>query len=409
MKKSLLLLLLLLIPSVSSAIEIEVKQDTTKSRDYKLWFMGRVDLYAFMDTQRGVEVCGGVQYVIPGMPTIDASGNYVNGYGALNFNIAASRFGMGGSMNLGDGGSLMGYVEADFLGQMSSSTLAFRLRHAYAKYTVGRSSLLFGQTTHLALDEALASPTVTFGAGYPFSALSRPVQFRYTYNFEEYVAIDMAASIFWGSEYQAQTASMIPDFSARVRLGNPKGTSVSITAGIKTLDPSLGVEPTTSKVSALYAGVMAKLALGGGYNLRGGILYGEDPTTLGMLGGVALKADNMGYTPISTLSSYFDFETARYGNFAFGLFVGHQQNLGSLSPITLAADPLYQSSVAGADSQWRVAPRLWYSVVGGLSFGLEYMYAEAEWMESWDENYQSVKNLPTSRNNRITLLARFVF
>ncbi len=410
MRNTILFFILLFTFAGANAIEIEIKQDTTKNRDYKLWFMGRIDLYAYMDSQRGISVCEGLQYITPASPVINDQGIYVNelGEGTLNFNIAASRFGIGGSMNLSNSSSIMGYVEADFLAQTSSSTLAFRLRHAYAKYTKGQSSFLFGQTTHLALNEALASPTVTFGSGYPFSVLARPVQFRYSYDFEgSSVGIDAAASIFWGAEFDYQTSSKTPEFALRLRVGNPKASGLSLTAGIKTLDLSLGVSPETSKMTSHYLGFMGKLMLFDGYSLRGGTLYGGDLSTLGTMGGVAMKEDKIGYTPLWSLASYLDFSTKRYGGIEFGIFAGYQKNLGTTAPIS---EVIYRtrSSYIDVDSQWRIAPRVWYHI-DGLCFGLEYMYAESAWMKGTNEYYRPMGELLTGHNHRITLLARFVF
>ncbi len=409
MRKFLLLFALALTTIYANAIEIKVSQDSTKQKKYSLNFTGRIEAYAFYDSYRSIDSRNGVQYMMPAKPVLDASKNDINNEGQLRFSAASTRFAIGGAIQLTDKNNVDAYIEADFMGLTANTMYSVRLRHAYARLNLGNSSILFGQTSHLALFEEIAPSTVSFGSGYPYNVLSRPVQFRFTQNFlDKFITLSAAASMFSGDEGAMESNAMVPDFSLRLTVGHFNSNCVSIIGGYKTLSPKLEiVSDSKARMNAFYGGAMGKVVFGSNYAIRAFVMYGGDLTTLGMTGGFAPLENQNGYTPINTLSTWVDIATPQYCGFEFGVFGGYQRNLGSTKDI-VSSNIASAGLTLGINNFWRVAPRVWYHYKM-LSFGLEYMYTEATWMDSWNNRYLTNLNAPTSHDNRVTLLCRFNF
>ncbi len=406
MKKFFTLLLLATTIHSAHATDIKTSKDSTSQSKYKLWLNGRVDAYALFDSQQTLSLFNGVQYIMPARPDM---GNLETTYSPqMRFNVASSRVGIGGSLELNQENSVMGYVEVDFLNPNGAAILGFRLRHAYGRLTLGNSQLLFGQTTHLSLYEEIAAPTVTFGSGYPYSVLSRPIQFRFTQLLADgLVKMDLAASMFWGDQYQWQANAMTPDLSLRVAVGNPAKNTIAAILGYKSLLPKLDVVSSDARVNAFYGGVMGRATFESVGSVRGGVLYGGDLSTLGMLGGFAPTLSLDGYETMNTMSLWLDLASQNYDGFEFGIFGGFQNNLGANNPVALSE---MQSTglTAGVKNYFTIAPRAWYHYEK-LSFGLEYAYSGANWMENWDNQYRSTEMLPLSINHRVSVLCRFTF
>ncbi len=412
MKKTLLTTLLIstLTLGSSSAIEIKLTTDSTKSERVKLWINGRIDVYSFVDTYQTVDLFHGLQYITAARPVIDPTTmEDLSHSGELRFNVASTRLGIGSSYDFNERNGVMGYVEGDFINPNGSSLLGFRLRHAYIQLTLGSSQLLFGQTTHLSLYEEIAAPTVTFGGGYPYSILSRPIQFRFTQNFlDGKLKLDAAASMFWGEQFEWQADAMTPDLSIRLTLGRPKTNTLAIFGGYKSLMPQNSLLAySKARVNAFYGGAMGKLAFDRIITIRAGVIYGGDLSTLGLSGGFAPSINLDTYHTVNTLSTWIDLSSDRYYGFEFGLFGGFQQNLGANSPIAL--NELQSVGLTyGIDNYWALSPRVWYNYKM-LYFGLEYTYSQANWMNSSNDQYRPSADLSVAHNNRVTLLCRFVF
>lgn len=412
MRQLLLSLIITLSTLSANAIEIKVSQDTAKQKKYSLRFVGRVDAYAYSDSYKSVERHNGIQYLMPERPSYDPiSGADLNFGNQLRYSIATTRLGFGGAIQFNEKNSVEAYIEADFMANSTTSpSLVPRLRHAYAKLNLGNSSILFGQTSHLALYEEIAPNTVSFGAGYPFNVLSRPIQFRFTQTFaDKFVSLSIAASMFNGNtQMQMQSRAMTPDISIRATVGDPNKNSIAVMAGFKSIMPEMDiVSDKSERMNAFYGGIMGRVTIGKGFAIRAFGLVGGDLSTLSMAGGFAPLLDLEGYAPVSTLSTWLDFATPRYAGFEFGVFAGYQQNLGSTTDI-LSTEIVTANSLLGIANYWRVSPRMWYHYKM-LSFGLEYMYTEAIWMHTWDNRYIDNLSLPTASNNRITVLCRFTF
>ncbi len=412
MKKIFTLVLMLFVAHSASAFEIPLSKDSTKNEKYKFFIKGRIDTYAFFDSHTTLGAANGLTYSGPTMPDYEyGTLNDLNNAAQLRYSIGASRIGGGGSIQFSEKNSVDAYVEVDFTNQDSGSAfIGIRLRHAYARLNLGNSSILFGQTSHLSMYDEIAPGLVQFGGGFPFNTLSRPVQFRFSQRFSGNMSLDVALSMSDGSEYQQQAFAMTPDLTARFTVGNPKGHTLAVFAGFKSIKPGLTtyVSDEDARMNAFYGGITGQVVAPDALAVSGALFYGGDLSSVGMIGGYAASADLSGYSAINTLSAWLNVTTMRYNGFEFGAFVGYQANMGTMSAID-EDSVVALGAAAGVDNYWMVGPRAWYHY-NMLSFGLEYMYGESTWMEGYNDQYQSSgATYPPTSNNRVTLLARFTF
>lgn len=398
-------LLLALICAASSAAAVELTDSTRKVR---VRLTGRVDAVAFTDTYRSAEVGGGLQYLFPSRPIFDLQGVDQNRDGSLRFGISTSRLGVGASSQLTEKVSAEGYVEMDLMGPSSTNVVGPpRLRHAFVKVNIGRSGLLFGQTSHLMHVDELAPSTVTFGGGYPINTLARPIQIRFSQHLGKRWAVVVAASMFAGHAGTMQSSAMTPDISARAIYKSANGSMVGAAGGFQSIEPRMEGMNRNSRMNTGYAAVFEQANFCKGYAIRAFAAYGGNMDVFGLTGGFAPTSSLGGYSALITTSGWADFETAVYAGFQFGVFGGYQKNLGSdrlidKTNIVTAKDQL------GLDSFYRVAPRAWYHYKM-LSFGLEYMYTEALWAHTFNTHYRATSTLAPVGDHRVTLLARFNF
>ena len=165
-------------------------------------------------------------------------------------------------------------------------------------------------------------------------------------------------------------------------------------------------------MAAFNASIFGLHTFGGGHKLSAFAMWGQDLSTLNMLGGygpklrdVAAGNPDYGYTATQTVAAWIDFETKVMKGWQPGILTGWTKNLGSGQPIDLSAASIPDQ---GIDWYFRLAPRLWYHYKP-LSFGLEYMYSLASWGSAFDDHYCPTARYAKSQNHRVTLLARFKF
>lgn len=412
MKKRLLLLAFFSISIAASALEIPLKTDSTKKTKYSILLTGRIDAAFYTDSYKSIEQRDGLQYLMPARPDYDPlTGEDLNYAGQLRFNVASTRLGVGTKITFQNNISIDALIETDFMGLSSSVMQSLRLRHAYFRLNVKNTSILVGQTDHLAMVDQITPPTVTYGGASPINLQSRPIQIRVSQKVGKIVELSGALSMYTGDEFQMQAWAMTPDIAVRLAVGDYKKNVIGLVAGFKSIQPQFTkiVEDKNARMNAFYAAIFGRLTLGKGYAIRAYAIYGGDLCPLGLTGGFAPVANNTSYAAIHTVSTWIDFSTPRFKGFELGLFGGYQQNLGSSVDI----DPrviVGSANTRGVQNFWNIAPRVWYHFKM-LSFGFEYMYSQALWAADgkWDDRYLSTQTLSPSRNNRYTLLARFTF
>lgn len=402
MKQKLLILAALLITCTSQA-QIDVK------------FGGRIDMTVFGDTHKSIESRGGLQYMFPDKPNFNHQGQDLNQVGQLRFGIASSRLNVKATVKNVAGATATGFVEIDFMGVSDNVLQTVRLRHAYMNLDWGRRSLLFGQTSHLAMVDEVTANTVTFGAGYSISPLNRPVQIQYRENLNPNSSLIFAAAMFGSTTGLNQSYALMPDLQLKYTIGINRRVTAGVIIGAKALKPRTVLPDETLSRQTIYSAnalAFVRYVTKQGYAFRLYGLCGEDLSPLSIIGGYApllsqSKQVDYGYANVMGVTGYLDFESPIYKNgLQWGIFTGWQQNLGTLREVDLS---LANIPNQGIDSYWRVAPRLYYNLGKWITFGLEYMYTGAQWAKTFDSFYIPTEKYSITTNNRVTFLARYKF
>lgn len=379
----------------------------------KLEFGGRIDAQIFTDTYKSKANNSGIFYYFPLAPVYNQSGEDINRENSMRFGVANSRLHLRATASDVLGAEAGGYVETDFMGT-GDHLGVLRLRHAYVSLTWKRSRLLIGQTNNLSVPEEVFPNTVAHGCGTPINPLSRIPQIRYSQQLGDIVRLTAAVGMYAGKEGEAQAYGMVPDFALRLSVGGAK-TKVSFSGAVKSIRPrNLTADSmrTTRRMAAFNASVFALHTFRGGHKLTAFAMWGQDLSTLNMLGGYGPRLREVesgdpdyGYTATQTISMWIGFETKVMKGWQPGILTGWTKNLGSGKAIDLA-----QASIPdkGIDWYYRLSPRLWYHCKS-FSFGLEYMYSLASWGRTFDAYYRPIERYADSQNHRVTLLARFKF
>ena len=408
MKRTLILFILVAVTAGMTA----TGADKGESR-VKLKFGGRLDAQVFTDTYESKATNSGIFYYFPLAPEYTSSGNDINRENSLRFGVANSRLSLTATADDILGGEAGGYVETDFMG-VNDNLGVLRLRHAYISLTWKRSRLLIGQTNNLSVPEEVFPNTVSHGCGTPLNPLSRIPQIRFSHQFGDWVRLSAAVGMYAGKEGEAQAYGLVPDFALRLSVGNDR-TMVSFSGAVKSIRPrnmTVDSVQTKRRMAAFNASVFGLHTFGGGHKLTAFFMWGQDLSTLNMLGGYGPRLRDVesgdpdyGYTATQAISMWVGFETKIMKGWQPGLLTGWTKNLGTGKPIDLSLASIPDK---GIDWYYRLAPRLWYHYKQ-LSFGLEYMYSLASWGRTFDEYYRPVERYVNSQNHRVTLLARFKF
>lgn len=380
----------------------------------KFKFGGRLDAQVFTDTYASKASYGGIFYYFPLAPEYNKYGDDIRSEGSLRFGVANSR--LSATVTAADilGATAKAFVETDFLGSGNVFGV-IRLRHAYIGLDWKRSQLLIGQTNNLAVPEEIFPNTVAHGCGTPLNPLSRIPQIRYMHRLGEQVRLTGALQMYAGTEGEAQAYGMIPEVALKLTVGDPKGSMVGFGGAFKSIRPrNLTADSvrTFKRMGAFNASVFGLHTFGGGHKLTAFAMWGQDLSTLNMLGGYGPRLRDIasgdldyGYTATQAVAMWADFETKIMKGWQPGIFAGWTKNLGTGKEIDLAKASIPDK---GIDWYFRLSPRLWYHYKM-LSFGLEYMYSLASWGEKFDAHYRPTESYPNSQNHRVTLLARFKF
>ncbi len=391
------------------------KADTVKKESrVKFRFGGRLDAQVFTDSYASKTRNGGIFYYFPLAPVYNKYGEDINRENSLRFGVANTRLSVGATAADILGATATAFVETDFMGT-GDNLGVLRLRHAYVSLDWKRSRLLIGQTNNLAVPEEIFPNTVAHGSGTPINPQSRIPQIRFTQRLGDLVRLTGALGMYAGTEGEAQAYGMVPDIALRLTVGGPKGSMVGFGGGFKSIRPrNLTADSvrTFKRMVAFNASVFGLHTFGGGHKLSAFAMWGQDLSTLSMLGGygprlrdIAAGDADYGYTATQTVAVWLNYESKVMKGWQPGFFTGWTKNLGTGKEVDLAKAAIPDK---GIDWYFRLSPRLWYHY-RMLSFGLEYMYSLASWGREFDSHYRPTERYANTHNHRVTLLARFKF
>lgn len=416
---TLLALFMLLFPTVYAAQVNDSTALPAKVKKVEFKFSGRVDLMLFSDSHKAIESRGGVQFICSDKPTFNDQGVDMNQVQSLRWSVAPTRVNATVLVNdIARGATGKAFVEVDFMGLNESMTYSLRMRHAYFSLNWKRQNLLFGQTSHLTMPDEMAANTVTFGGGYPFNPLSRPVQIQFTQRWGQHAGnVAIAAAMHGGNFGTMQSRTMVPDVQLRLTLGRQDRLLFGMVGGFKTAQPrtfTADSSRTSKRINTFNAAAFLKYSFLNGHSLRLFGIWGQDLSPLSIIGGYAplvehtnTNIQNYGYAPVGAISLWLDYDSRSYRGFQYGLFFGMQKNLGTDHAVMLT--DITSIPNKGLDMFMRVAPRIWYSYGKHLQFGLEYSFNQATWGKEMNTYYRPSQTYEPTVDHRVTFLARFKF
>lgn len=431
MKRLLIVALFTLLNSAAYSLSIDSDSlpKNKKVRKHKTIykFGGMVDARMMYDSYNSNSLRSEVVYFYPLAPSYDPAGVDINREGQLNFSVFSSRLNFGVSNFNLLGAKANAFIEGDFLGSSDNYLQMFRLRHAYINLVWKTNRLLIGQTSNLNYVEEVNAGSVDLAGGLPYNTLNRGAQVQYEHILSKYIKLRFAAELYQQHRSvgpsDAQYKAMIPDMNLQLVFGDNSANTVlgGFTAGAKFLQPR-SVDNLGYKIDKIVASYNVNAFLkfyAGDYKFQLWGIYGGNLTPLNMLGGygkVAGQSADGDYdlANVYTLSTWFDFETPKFKKFQLGFFVGYQRNLGSKKALDLTkgenGDYLY-GYYRDCNLEWfgRLAPRVHYYATDKFIFGLEYSYNVASWASKVDDHFKAVEKYNNTSNNRVVLMARFIF
>lgn len=416
---------LLLIATIFMGVSLYASDEDTKVKpEYK--FGGVVDFHLYSDSYESYDYRNGVLYFIPKAPSINSVGVDENDVGSLRGNIFTSRLTFGvTNIKISEKATAMAYIETDFAGSENDYLQLMRIRHAYTRIDWGKSSMLFGQTWHLGMVVEVMTNALTVGS-FPFVPICRNPQIQYTYRVNDLITLDGAAMAHLtmpsAGPSESQANAMIPDLSARIKLGDPNKLFGGVTLSSKFLKPRThtdeGYEVENSVSSFSVSGFFK--AVSHGVSFRAYAMYGGNLSQFTMFGGYGkLLGDDAsgdyGYTNVRSITSFADLELPRFGKWEVGFMGGYQRSFGTADPVDLTKDSsgsyMYGYYMfSDLESVYRVSSRLVYHILPGKLFtGIEYGMTAARWGKEFDEYFRPTECYDWTRNNRIEFVTKLMF
>ncbi len=369
-----------LIPSVKISDNVQVK------------FGGFVRAEYYLDSRETVGAVDDLFSFFPENEKKDANGNDQNAVTRSNLSTQATRF---NALFTGPDvwkAKSSAFFEYDFSGGVATQTttgatssIGLRLRHAWAKLSWDKSEVLIGKTWN-PLAETIFPDVVGLHTGIPFRPFGRSEQIRYTWKPGNKI------NVLVGAVYQSEHKSFVytdatttsaasntndvrsnptPDFHLQLHYKTP-----SVFAGIiseyKVVRPATqttgtgGTFNTKETVSSYALGAFAnykKKKL----NIKASTLYGQNLSELFQQGGYAVKSYNAvtGAKTYSASNSISSWVNITYGDkLVFGIFGGHQKNLGFNDNILSSAGgaATFLGRWQNVDHIYRIAPSVKYSI-----------------------------------------------
>jgi hypothetical protein len=387
---------------------------------------GYVKLDAFYDTRETVNGREGHFLLWPAAPDYDADGVDRAAHGSFNMLAVQSNFGINAKGPMVLNAKTSAKIEGDFFGQMNENINLVRLRHAYFKMQWQRTDLLIGQFWNPVFNLGAFPTTISFTTGTPVLPFSRNPQIRITQHFGDFSLVGVIQSQRDYSTYGPNPVnpmismpspeflknSGMPEFHGKITYDYKNDDlffKAGFGGGFKQIVPFIE-SPTgyasNEKVPGISATAYVNIGLAG-WNLKGGVVYGQNATDVMSLGGFAVSriTDSVRayyeYTCLSSYSLWMDMSKA-IGNWNIGVFAGNVENLGAGSMIVGNMWGLGLN----IGSIYRIAPRVsWKANNFQLAFELEHTAAS---FGVPDEN-GIPQNLETVANTRFLIGAYYYF
>ena len=313
-------------------------------------------------------------------------------------------------------------IEGHFFGN-NGQTNNFGLRHAYVKLSSDRVEWLVGQYWHPMFVTNVSPGTYNFNAGSPFQPFNRSPQIRFSTKGNARLTLaaiterDFTSVVYGGGN---AAKSGLPAFHAQLQFGSDDKFVGGFGANVKfTRNGGAAAKTAHGKTLSAFnflAYAKAQFTENFAWKVYGN--YGQNPSELLQLGGVAYYAANDDLKNSNVLSLWTEFAGKFSESFEWGIFGGYSKDFGfnannfGVNHIPYYLDsngnPVATIAYAGSTgyipaSTWRISPRMgWKS--GNTKLGLEFDYTSTTYGQF--DNKGKIKNLPknaTGDNLRVSL------
>jgi len=376
---------------------------------------GFIEVDAAQNSRASKSSRNGHIYLYPLGEDLDNNGNDQNDKSSFDLDAGRSRANITITGPAINNITVMGFIEADFLGAAPNYDNNLRLRHAYIKMNYNNFTFTAGQTWHPLFIPVYCPKTVNANVGSPMHPLNRNPQIRINYKINRQFDIMLALveqNNFRSTGFtNGNDDAGLPEADLQLQIGGSGKMQAAFTAGYKRLaipetDESIWSDQPTIDCFHYEANVLFKQAK---YNISAGVLYGDNLTEHVMPGGIGLVAGSNAtapeYDPMSIASCWLDINSTSK-KWAPGFFAGYLSNLGSSKEITVQSDYSRDPNVKNVLS---ISPRIRYYLTPKASINLEYLYSQAGWGDgTYDLNGipQNVKNYV---NHRTLLAVKYTF
>jgi len=389
--------------------------DSLKPARTSLTWSGFIHADAIYDSRQVTEAREGFLLLYPKNIQRDKTGEDINAKGSFNQYAMSGRITarLTGPDVLG--AKVTGLMEGDFTGASNSENNSFRLRHAWAKLSWSKTTLLAGQFWHpMDVPEMLPS-VLSLNTGAPFHSFSRQPQVRFEISPLKSIRFVLAATAQRdyvnhgpaGSSSIYLRNSGMPNFHAQLQFQENK-----LFAGFgfdyKELVPRLVTDSNykaDEKVPSLALLAFLKLETKK-IVFKAQASYGQNLNDHLMLGGYGVATTDplsgkRTYSSLNYLNTWMNITTTGK-KLQYSVFAGFSKGFGAGEKIT---GPVYARDPDIAYT-YRVAPMITY-YTGKLGFSFESEMTAAAYGKT-DEYYKvTAENTLTNFRNTLSLIYTF--
>lgn len=381
----------------------------------KMWFSGYFCSEAYLDTRQVEGYRERDELLFPAKVKLDPHGYDINAQPSFYMNAFRTRL----AFNLEAPGfgcfpMTKGFLSVDLRGVDDNTVSVLRMREAFFKLLSDERSVLVGQAFHPMFNDDVFPNTVAYGKGTLTDCRVFVPQLRWNEFlgcFDDGQDRDLLECAITAQSRNSRdngpdgpdtiysrngiVPGLYMEFRKQIHFDDAQRAFVGICFFAKRLLPRLAT-PETDDVRTDQPSyrehaplMMGQLSIYGridfpGMSWKANIGYCQDGRDTGYISGYAVKTycpetGEQTYTPLRSVSGWFDFDCGTECRFSPGFFVSFTQNLGAGKPLYInpkTGEPIVYGEAARVRVLTRAAPRLWY-YNGPLSVGFELEWTRA--------------------------------
>lgn len=380
-----------------------------------LWLSGTLCTEAYLDTRQVEGYRQREELFFPLPVILDPHGHDLNAQPSFFMTAIRSRLALHiEAPGFGCFPLTRGYICVDLRGVDDNTVSLLRMREAYLELLSDHRTLLVGQAFHPMFNGDVYPDTVGYGKGTLTDCRVFVPQLRWNEFlgcFDDDQERDLLeCAITAQSRNSHDTGPLGPDtiysrnavipglymeFRKQLRIADTRRSFVGVCFFAKRLLPRLATPPTDHfRIDQLpyrehAPFMMGQVSIYGridfpGMSWKGNIGYCQDGRDTGYISGYAVKTycpetGEQTYTPLRSVSGWFDFDCGHECRYSPGFFVSFTQNLGANSALYInpkTGEPIVYGEVSRVRVLTRASPRIWYHN-GPLDVGFELEWTRA--------------------------------